>query len=561
MRVTEEVLEEWLGRFGHEAFRPGQERVIKNLLEGRDVLAVFPTGWGKSLVYQLAAQLLPGATVVVSPLIALMKDQVESMHSIGLDAALVNSTLNASERDDEIGRVVRGEAKLLYLTPERFQNDDFNEQLASIPISLFVVDEAHCISEWGHDFRPAYLGLANVIAEHGRPTVLALTATATPWVRDEIIERLGMRNPDIVVRGTDRPNLYFEVLRVDREADDFGTLGRILFPSDDANHHATELGEQLAAAMRGPGIIYTRTTAAAEETAAWLNQRGIRASYYHGQRKQSERDDVQDAFMRGDLRVICATNAFGLGIDKADVRFVIHRDIPASVEAYYQEAGRAGRDGNLARCTLIYRPGDLGKAAFLSANGHPTHDKVARIQDALRDRVNAPLDDVVAASGLGHAPVAEVVGALQRAGLIHVRGGRATLLVDEFDPESVSLEAAERRQNYEKSRLEMMRRYAETNECRRVFVLNYFGEDADDARCSHCDNDLVEPGNGWVPVEDAEVIPVPFSIGDHVRHDEWGQGVVQRVEDDNLTVLFVDEGFKVLSNELVLERNLLRLSE
>jgi len=227
MTPSREALEAMLRRFGHAAFRPGQYAVIQQLLGGRDVLAVLPTGSGKSLTYELTAQLLPGATVVVSPLIALMQDQLESLRRLGISCELVNSTLTAAQQREAVRRAARGEAKLLYVTPERFENTAFLKEIQQVPVSLFAVDEAHSISEWGHDFRPAYFKLAAAAERLGRPPILALTATATPWVRDEIIQRLAMRDPALVVTGIDRPNLFFEVLRVEREDEDRQILRRM----------------------------------------------------------------------------------------------------------------------------------------------------------------------------------------------------------------------------------------------------------------------------------------------------------------------------------------------
>jgi ATP-dependent DNA helicase RecQ len=423
-------------QFGHESFRPGQERIIRRLLEGRDVLAVLPTGAGKSLVFQLTSQLLPGLTLVVSPLIALMKDQAESVEEHGLEVGVIDSAHSVGQSKEEMRKVRREEAKLLYVTPERFQNDEFMAQVRRLQVSLLVVDEAHCLSEWGYDFRPSYLALANATEQLGRPTLLALTATATPWVRRDIIARLRMRHPDVVVRNVDRPNLFFEVRRVQTEDEDHRVLHRLLVEEaslgvqafgrsvaaeglpvlqdsrtvepaamhsvlgDEADEYPREVARELAQAMRGSGIIYTATTRAAQQTAEWLREWGITADYYHGQRRKSDRERVQEAFMAGELRVIAATNAFGLGVDKPDVRFVIHRDIPASVEEYYQEAGRAGRDGQLARCTIIYRQADLGRAAFLSSSGRLSLEEVRQAHDALVRMGEATLRQLADASGL-----------------------------------------------------------------------------------------------------------------------------------------------------------------
>ncbi|MBV9582475.1 MAG: ATP-dependent DNA helicase RecQ, partial [Chloroflexi bacterium] len=329
-------------RFGHADFRPGQEEVIRNLLARRDVLAVLPTGAGKSLAYQLTSQLLIGVTVVVSPLLALMHDQLNALAQLDIPAESLSSTQSDSDNESALERTTSGEAQLLYLTPERLENPEVVRRLRG-HVALLVVDEAHSISEWGHSFRPAYLNVRAAIEELGRPVVLALTATANAWVRRDIVQHLGMREPTVVVRETDRPNLFLEVIRVEDKRQDRAVLQQIF-----QGELAPELPDTLREAMRGSGIIYTATTRAAQQTAHWLREWGISADYYHGQRRKSDRERVQAAFMSGEVRVIAATNAFGLGVDKPDIRFVIHREIPPSVEEYYQEAGRAGRDDQLA---------------------------------------------------------------------------------------------------------------------------------------------------------------------------------------------------------------------
>jgi ATP-dependent DNA helicase RecQ len=540
-------------RFGYEAFRPGQERIVRDLLAGRDVLAVLPMGAGKSLVYQLAAQLLPGVTLVVTPLLALMKDQLDSLAEHGLAAESISSAQTDRESDAALRDVQGAGAKLLYVTPERFEDDEFMAEARRLDVSLLVVDEAHCISEWGHSFRPAYLAVGQAAARLGRPTLLALTATATPWVRRDVIERLGLRDPDVVVRGVDRPNLFLQAVRVEAESEDRRVLERLL--RDDGDD--SEQGRALAAAMQGSGIVYTATTRAAQETAGWLQEWGIAADYFHGQRRKADRVRVQEAFMAGELRVIAATNAFGLGVDKPDIRFVIHRDVPPNLEAYYQEAGRAGRDGELARCTLIYRPGDLGRAAFLGGSGQLTREEVVRAHAGLVARREGTTRELMAATGLGRGDFARLVSILERAGLVAQRRGHIQLLVADFDPHALPLETEEQRLAYEHSRLEMMRGYAECRECRRRYLLGYFGEQYEGERCGQCDNDTLT-ADGERPLAVAAQAEGPFAVHERVAHAAWGEGVVYRVVSDAITVLFDRVGYKTLRSDLVQEQGLLQ---
>jgi ATP-dependent DNA helicase RecQ len=559
MSISKSELQSLLRRFGHRSFQPGQQRAIRGLLDSRDILAVLPTGAGKSLVYQLAAQLLPGLTLVVSPLIALMQDQEESLEARGLDVAVMNSARSEAQSEDELRRAERGDAKLLYVTPERLNDEAFVERIGKTKISLLVVDEAHCISEWGHDFRPSYLSLGEVARRLRRPTILALTATATPWVRQEILERLDMHEPDIIVRGTDRPNLVFEVRRVDSEQEEHRLLERLFNGEEDVEGDGTLAeAEQPPALMQGPGIVYTATTKAARETAQRLQIWGIAADYYHGQRRKSDRERVQEAFMAGRIRIVAATNAFGLGIDKPDVRFVLHLDVPASLEAYYQEAGRAGRDGKPARCTLIYRPADLGRAAFLAAGGQLSEDDVRRARKGLLKIRQGSTKQLVEATGLSKGDLARLVPLLERAGIVEQKRGRVRLRVADFDPSEISLESEERRRAYERSRLDMMRGYAELRECRRRYILNYFGEEYESDRCRHCDNDL-RNGDQSASLPDHETSEkVPFAVNDRVTHKSWGEGLIQRVTDESIVVLFDSVGYKTLDPEIATNGGALR---
>jgi ATP-dependent DNA helicase RecQ len=499
-------------------------------------------------VYQLTAQFLPGLTIVVSPLLALMKDQLDSLDEVGVDAAALSSTQSESQNAAALDRAAQGQTKLLYVTPERLENLDVIERIQH-KVSLFVVDEAHSISEWGNSFRPAYLTLQSAIDQVGRPPVLALTATATPWIRADIIERLGMQTPHVLVRDTDRPNLFLEVVRVEEERQD-RTILRQLFDGE----LAPGLPESLRELMHGPGIIYAATTRAAQETAEWLQEWGINADYYHGRRTKADRERVQAAFMDGHVRVITATNAFGLGVDKRDVRCVIHRDIAPTLEAYYQEAGRAGRDGELARCVLIYRVGDLGRAAFLSAGSQLSAEDIARGREGLLALRTGTLRDLQSATGLGKADLVRMLELLESEGIVGRRRGRFRVLVDDFDASAVSLEREERRRAYERSRLEMMRAYAELRECRRRYILNYFGEDLESERCERCDVDLTRPTTA------ESIQPEPsslFAINDKVMHITLGEGIVQRVTHDTVSILFDKVGYKTLGIDIIEEQHLL----
>jgi len=550
-------------QFGHEAFRPEQEEIIHTLLDGRDVLALLPTGAGKSLIYQLTAQLLPGLTIVVSPLLALMQDQVENLQQLGVGVAVINSAQTPTQAHQALEAVQQGNVKLLYVTPERFGNERFMRAIKRLHVSMLVVDEAHCVSDWGHSFRPAYLLLPHAVKQMApakdRPLVLALTATATPWVRQEIVDRLELRDPVMLARGFDRPNLFFEVRSVEQESDDHRVLHDLLV-HDDAPY-PDSLGKQLRDMMAGSGIIYTATTAAAKETAGWLRKWGIAADYYHGQRKKADRVRVQDAFMHGDIRVIVATNAFGLGVDKPDVRFVIHRDVPASLEAYYQEAGRAGRDGEWARCVLIYRTADLGRASFFAGNGQLTGDEVERGRQGLLVKPSATLKELMALTGLGTSDLVRLIDLLKKDKIVGERRGRIKLLKPDFDPQQVSLAREEQRSAYERSRLEMMRGYAETTDCRRRYLLNYFGEDLERAQCDACDNDIIPQDEGRVVVTETAEVESPFALGERVQHTTLGDGSVQRIAADSITVLFDTAGYKTLALALVLNEGLLQSAD
>ena len=343
---TDELFPALQKYFGYTDFRDGQREVVEQILNGENILAAFPTGYGKSLCYQLPALMLPGTTVIVSPLISLMKDQVDALREQKIYAvALLNSSLNWEEYHVELERLERGEIKLLYIAPERFRSRRFLNLLNSHQISLFVIDEAHCISQWGHDFRPSYLALRDAIRELHPSSIALFTATATPDVREDIREQLDIQPPQAFTRGIERPNLKFSVCEVSVEAEKYSLLDEYLQQP------------------RGKGIVYAGRRRETEEIASHLKKRGHCVDFYHAGREDSERKRVQDRFFDDGpegLDLVVATNAFGMGIDKSDIRYIIHWTMTGTLEQYYQEAGRAGRDGETAHCVLFYCPDDRG---------------------------------------------------------------------------------------------------------------------------------------------------------------------------------------------------------
>ncbi|HET9361141.1 MAG TPA: ATP-dependent DNA helicase RecQ [Vicinamibacterales bacterium] len=403
--------------FGHASFRPGQEDLLRAVLHGRDVLAVMPTGSGKSLGFQLPALLLPGTTLVVSPLISLMKDQVDELNRRGIPAAAIHSQVAAGARQQAVTAARRGELRLLYVAPERFASESFVRALQDLAVARFIVDEAHCVSEWGHDFRPDYRRLKSAAAScrrdddrPGRVPIAAFTATATPEVRDDIVELLGLADPSVVVAGFDRPNIHLRVRPVANE------LEKI------------ELLPGLVSDRRA--LVYAATRRNAETSADALRAGGVEAAAYHAGLNEAERTRVQDAFAGGTLRVVCATNAFGMGIDRPDVDVVVHLDIPGSLEAYYQEIGRAGRDGRPAVATLLWHYADVKTREFL---------------------IDKEPED---------------------------RPGRPAVAIDPAD--------VARRKDIEHKKLRRMVAYADAAGCLRATILRYFGDPSAREPCGSC---------------------------------------------------------------------------
>ena len=350
--------------FGLDDFRLGQEEVVRSILDGKDTLAIMPTGAGKSLCYQLPAVLLPGMTVIVSPLIALMKDQCDKLIELGLPASQLNSAQTTQESREAAENIAEARHEFALTTPERFTQPEFLDTLKGVEIDLIVIDEAHCISQWGHDFRTSYLELGKAIKTLGSPPVLALTATAPQAVVDDIQKQLGLDDLNVITTGLYRPNLKYEVIAVEKDEDKLAQLVPLLEAQD------------------GIGIIYTSTVKHAEAVADFLKAHHIEVERYHGRVKAKERHEIQERFMRGELKAIVATNAFGMGIDKSDIRFVIHYSLPPSVDAYYQESGRAGRDGKDSRCILFFMKADQRTHLFFIGKKDPER------QQHERDKLN-----------------------------------------------------------------------------------------------------------------------------------------------------------------------------
>lgn len=503
--------------FGWEELRPGQAEAVAAVLEGRDALVVMPTGAGKSATYQLPGMVLEGPTLVVSPLISLQQDQADSLERHGPDAraVTVSSRVNLGEREKAFEALAAGRAEFLFLAPEQLANESVLGQVAAVAPSLVAVDEAHCVSAWGHDFRPDYLRLGEFIEAVGRPPVIALTATASPPVRDDIVSALRLRDPLVLVQGFARPNLHLEVVRA-------------------AN--AAEQGEQVllrAAAATKPEIVYVATRREAEQVAAQLGGLGLRATAYHAGLPGALRERVQEAFMAGESDVMVATSAFGMGIDKPNVRTVLHSSAPGSLDSYYQEVGRAGRDGQPAEVVLFYRPEDLGMRRFFASGRLKQADLAAVAAGLQRGLERAQLAD---STGFGPRKLTRLVSALEESGGVHE-----------------ALEDDEAGYRVRRSRIERMRGYAETPGCRRQFLLNYFGEDLA-SPCGYCDT----CDAGRADRVAAEVAAdAPYALQSTVHHPSFGDGMVMSYEEDRVVVLFEQEGYKVLALDAVRVHGLL----
>jgi ATP-dependent DNA helicase RecQ len=519
--------------FGWRSLREGQLDAMRAILRGRDTLVVLPTGGGKSAIYQVPATLLPGPTLVVSPLLALQHDQRAGLSGRGLGAVRVSSAETPNQQKAALEAVRTGAARFLFITPEQLAAPERLAEVKALRPALVAIDEAHCVSSWGHDFRPDYLQLGHVIREIGRPPVVALTATASPPVREDIIEWLGLHTPKLVTGALDRPNLFLTAVHCPTEELRWQRLRAVL-------------GE-----LSGQGIVYTPTRRGTEELAQRLTEAGYPARAYHGGLAAGERTRLHEDFIADRVPVMVATSAFGMGIDKPDIRWVIHVALPDSPDSYLQEIGRAGRDGQPAQVVLLWRPEDVALQRYF-AGGAPEVAELTALAATLREGP-ASRTALEKRTGLGARKLPQLLSLLERVGAAETvhKGQWAAPRYAPVPSEAARLAVAEaqRHQRLQGSRIEMMRNVAETTGCRGQALLACFGEHLHHP-CGHCDQCAAGEG------ESARVRG-PFPVHSTVRHATWGQGLVLRYEDDRMVVLFDNVGYKTLSVEVVQRQGLL----
>jgi ATP-dependent DNA helicase RecQ len=545
--------------FGLEELRPVQREVIENVLAGKDTLAIMPTGAGKSLCYQLPALHLEGMTIVVSPLISLMKDQTDKLEEKGLDVANLNSSVSETEQRESLKQVEREKSDFVFTTPERLIDADFLKTIKDKEIDFVVIDEAHCISQWGHDFRPAFLEIRAALKQLKNPPVLALTATATPEVVEDIKRQLDRPKMQIINSGIYRPNLHFAVVNTTNDLEKRENLAKVLRETE------------------GSKIVYCATVKAVEEVCEFLEKAEISAEKYHGKLSAKRRHETQDRFMSGETETIVATNAFGMGVDKADIRAVVHWQIPGSLEAYYQEAGRAGRDSDAANCVLLYDTRDRRVQQFFLGGRYPSADDILTIYQTLESYQNPPsLAQIQETNGdaVAKTKTRVALNLLKDAKIIlEKRGAKFELAkrdLSEGEIRQIAEEYVDKGET-DRKKLERMMLYAQSAFCRWRILSEYFEAESEEAaKCGTCDN-CMQPIEKRLEIRTSEIELKPqeeeilrelrqnalpkIAVGEIVSLPQNLEGEVKSIEDDKVTVVLLSGETKIFKMEFVSPQN------